>query len=111
MADEFDRFLESALAPPERSPDRRFVARVQAVIALEERLAAERRSMAAALGKQLLGLVAVSSAAVWIVRVAPVASWFDQSPSAGLAILLVGFGFLVAMFARPGSEDQAVSPH
>ena len=38
MADPFDSFLSEALAPPARDPDRQFVARVQARVALEARL-------------------------------------------------------------------------
>lgn len=110
MADAFDRFLESGLAPPERDPDRHFVARVQAMIALEERMAAQRRSIAGALLRQLLGLLAVGAAAIWIGRAAPVASWFDQSPAAALAVLLIAFGSLVALFGGTGAPS-AVSRH
>ena len=110
MADAFDRFLESGLAPPERDPDRQFVARVQAVIALDERLAAQRRSMAGALARQLLGVIAVGGAAILIGRAAPVASWFEQSPAIALAALLIGFGSLVALLGRTGAPS-AVSRH
>lgn len=110
MADAFDRLLESAFAPPEREPDSEFVARVQAVIALEERLAAQRRAMASALSRQLIGIVAVGGAALWIARAAPVARWFEQSPAPALAILLVGFGSLVALFSR-AAAPSAVSRH
>ena len=44
MADEFERMLSEALAPEARDPDRLFVARVQAGIAIEQRFAAERRA-------------------------------------------------------------------
>jgi hypothetical protein len=104
MADDFDRFIASALAPPERAPDRQFVARVQAVVALEGRLAAQRRLLLPELLKQLAALSAVAAALWWIARAAPVASRFAESPALLLAILLAAFGLLVALFSsRPAA--------
>lgn len=100
MADEFDRFLESALAPPDRLPDRKFVARVQARIALEERLAAQHSALVHDLLKQLLALAAVAAGLWWIGRAAPVASLFSQSPAVGLAILTTLFSLLVVLLGR-----------
>ena len=100
MADEFDRFLESALAPPDRLPDRKFVMRVQARIALEERLAARHSALVRDLLTQLIALAAVAAGLWWIGRAAPVANWFSQSPAAGLAILLALFGLLVLLLGR-----------
>lgn len=100
MADEFDRFLASALAPEERLPDRNFVARVQAAILLEERLAAERSSLTRGLITQLVALAAVAAALWWIGREDPVAGLFSESPALGLAILLTGFACLVGLFSR-----------
>jgi len=105
MADEFDRFLSSALSPPESAPDRKFVARVQARIALEDRLAAQRSSLIRSLTHQLVALLAVAAALWWIGRAAPVASWFADSPSIGTAILLAAFACLVGLLAlRSGAE-------
>ena len=99
MADEFDLFLAHSLAPAERLPDRRFVARVQARILLEEQLVRERRALIAALAKQIVALIAVA-AAIWVIAsAAPVADLFAQSPALALAILLVAFSFVVAMFS------------
>lgn len=104
MADEFERFLASAIAPPDRLPDRRFVARVQARILLDEQLARERRALMAALGRQIVALAAVA-AGIWVIaRAAPVADVFAQSPAVALAILLVAFSFVVAMFSRSGPQ-------
>lgn len=100
MTDEFGRFLEAALAPPDRLPDRKFVARVQAGIALEERLAAQRSALIRDLLVQLIALGAVAVGLWWIGRAAPVASWFSQSPAAGLAILLALFSLLVVLLGR-----------
>src|SRR5215212_4385700 len=97
MADEFDHFLKSALAPSERLPDRRFVTRVQAAIALEERLAAQRSSLLRELARQLVALAAIAAGLWWIGRAPPVASLFAESPAVGLAILLAAFAFLVAI--------------
>jgi|tagenome__1003787_1003787.scaffolds.fasta_scaffold20888712_2 hypothetical protein len=103
MADEFDRFLVHALAPEERLPDRRFVGRVQALIALEEQLAAQRRSVIGILLKQVLALAAVAAAVWWVGRAAPVAGWVAESPALGLAISVTAFGLLVALLTfRPG---------
>jgi hypothetical protein len=106
MADEFDRFLAAALAPEERTPDRRFVARVQSAILLEERLAAQRSSVVRDLVRQLVALAAVAAALWWLGRAAPVASWFGESPALGLGILLTGFACLVGLFSlRSGSGN------
>ena len=104
MADEFDSFLKASLAPGERLPDRRFVARVQGAIALEERLARQRRALAASLTSQLAALVAVA-AGVWVIgRAEPVAEWLTSTPAIGLAIVIGGFTAAVALFAaRPDS--------
>jgi hypothetical protein len=100
MTDQFDRHLKAALAPPERSPDRKFVLRVQAAIALEERLAGQRASLLRGLGKQIIAVGAVAAGIWWVSRAAPVSAWLAQSPAAALAILLTGFAFLVAILGR-----------
>ena len=100
MADELDLFLTSALAPPQRLPDRRFVATVQARILLEERFAAQRRHLLASMASQLAGLVAVTAAALWISRGAPAANVFADAPWLGVLTLLIAFGFVVAMFSK-----------
>ena len=100
MADEFDRFLKSALAPADRLPDRKFVERVQAGIALEERLTAQRSGLIRELVQELMALAAVAAGLWFIARAEPVAIWFTQSPATGLSILLVAFGGLVALFGQ-----------
>ena len=117
MADSFDRFLGRALAPEERAPDRRFVALVQARIALDERLAAQRRELVGSLLRQLAALVSVAAATWWLGRAALVAEWFGRSPATGLVALLAGFGLIVALFSgaaagRPAwAARGAVSRH
>ena len=102
MADDFDRFLASALAPPQREPDRAFVGRIQAQLALEEHFAAERRSVARELIQQLIALLSVGAGAWWLGKSAPVAGWAAESPALALATLAAAFMFLVVMFTvRP----------
>src|SRR5689334_23736557 len=111
MADPFDRFLEAALAPPERLPDRRFVAAVQTRILLEDRLAEQRRALVANALKQLLALVAVA-ASVWVVtRSAPVGNWLSEEPAVALGILLAVFALVVALLSwRAGSDESRSAP-
>jgi hypothetical protein len=108
MSDDFERFLASALAPPERMPDRRFVSAVQAAIVLEERLAAERRALAAGLLKQLAALLSIS-AAVWLVGRAPlVSSLFAETPGFVLVAVLIAFACAIGLIgSRPAGELSA----
>ena len=107
MAEEFDRFLASALAPPERAPDRRFVARVQAQIALEERLNSERRALITRFVEQLAGLLAVAAGLWWISRAPLVSDWFAESPAVGLAILIAAFALLIGVLSLRADADRA----
>ena len=100
MPDEFNRFLASALAPSAGLPDRQFVGRVQVLIALDERLAAQRRLMIRNLEMQLLALAAMGASAWWIGRAEPVASLFERSPAVTLAVLLSLFALLVVLLGR-----------
>jgi protein-S-isoprenylcysteine O-methyltransferase Ste14 len=105
MADRFDRFLETALSPPERVPDRRFVAAVQARILLEDRLAAQRRALVASALKQLVALLAVTGS-VWVVtRAKPVANLLAAEPAVALGGLLAVFALAVALFAWRSAPD------
>ena len=100
MADSFEQFLADSLALPERLPDRRFVAGVQARIILEDQLGRERRRLAASLLMQVAALLAVA-AGVWVLgSAAPVAQWSAEFPGFGLIILLAAFGFAVVIFSK-----------
>ena len=102
MADAFDRFLASSLAPDDRLPDRHFVARVQAQILLEDRLASERRALIVNLVTQVGAVLAVA-AALWVLgRAAPVAQWVAAFPTIALAGVMLLFVFVVSLLARPG---------
>ena len=99
MADRFEAFLAAGLAPGLGDSDRRFVARVQATIALEEQLARQRRSLIAGLVRQLVAVAAIAAALLLVGLAAPVARLFAESPAIGLALLLTGFSLLGVMLA------------
>lgn len=100
MADEFDQFLASSLAPPERQPDRRFVAAVQVRIELERQLKRERDQLAASLAYQLIALVAVAAGVWWLVRSASIAAWLAEFPAVAFTVLLLAFALFVALVSR-----------
>ncbi len=106
MADDFEHFLSAALAPEERWPDREFVARVQARIALEERFAAERSAIGAKLGIELLALIGVAAGLVWLARAPAITNLASESPALTLAILLTGFALLTALFSLQTSQTS-----
>lgn len=109
MDDTFDALLAASLAPPERAPDRQFLLAVQARIALEERLAAERRAMIGGLTRQLAGLFALAAALWMFARADAVEVWATGAPAAAVLILVVAFGCAVALFlhADPPSVARA----
>jgi hypothetical protein len=104
MADDFDAFLAARLAPPDRLPDRRFVAGVQARIAVEQRFERQRRAVLANLAAQLIALAAVGAAVWWLSSAAPVANWTGEFPAEALAILLAAFALMVVLFSRQPPE-------
>ena len=111
MDDDFDRFLSDALAPQEREPDRSFVSRVQARIAVEECFALQRRSLIRDLATQLLALLAVGAGTWWLGRSTPVAAWASESPATALAILLAMFMFVAAVITlRTGPGERETLP-
>jgi len=114
MADEFDTFLARALAPQDRDPDRAFVVRVSAAVALDERMRMERRSIIRQLGAQVVGLMAVAVAVLVVSRSPEVALFFTESRPIALAGLLGIFALLVVLMvyradqpARPGTNPAA----
>lgn len=103
MADPFDSFLAEALAPPSRHPDRGFVARVQAAVALEARLEAERRSILRRFLAELIALVAVAGGLVWAARAEPLMAIASESPWLLMCGLLSIFVLIVAALSAQGS--------
>ena len=99
MTDEFERFLRGSLAPPERLPDRSFVASMQARIALEERLDRQRRQLVAGLLSQLAGLAAIAAGLIVLSRSPGALELASDSPQIFLAGLLAAFGCVVALFS------------
>lgn len=106
MADEFDAFLGAALAPAEREADRAFVTEVQARIALDAHLEAERSLLFWALAKQIAALLAIAAAAAWLPRSATVAHFLTSHSGAGLLILLVAFGLITLLLMASGRPEQ-----
>jgi hypothetical protein len=100
MADEFDQFLASSLAPPKCGPDRRFVAAVQVRIEVEHQLQRQRHQLFASLGYQLIALFAVAAGVWWLARSASIAAWLAEFPAVAFAGLLVAFALLVALLSR-----------
>jgi hypothetical protein len=111
MADDFDCFLASSLAPPNRLPDRRFVAAVQTRIIVEKRLAQERRALIEGLVKQLVAVAAVGAAVLSIGRAPSVAAFLTDSPALAVLILLAGFSLLVALLSSRAGADSATPRH
>ena len=106
VTDQFDRFLAEALAPEAREPDRIFVARVQAGIALERQLRAERRSLFRRVGVETIAIAAVALALLWLGRAPPVAGFVTDSPAIALVGLLSVFSLLVLLFSRQTDEPR-----
>jgi hypothetical protein len=107
MGDDFDRLLATALTPPERQPDRPFVARVALRVRLEEQLTKQRRAVVGRLIKQLCAVAAVGASVWWFSQATAVADWLARSPAIGLAILLAGFGLLVAVIGSDEGSDSS----
>lgn len=106
MADEFDAFLAHALSPEPRPADRGFIARVNARVALDRRLRAERSAMFRRVGREALALAAIAGGLLWLGRAAPIADFAAESPGAMLALLLSAFAFFVLVFSRDTDEQS-----
>lgn len=104
MADEFEDLLKASLAPEERPEDRQFVMRVAAVIRLDEQLRAERAAILGSLGVKLVALAAVVGAVMSIGQAPAVADFMTSSPSLAVAILILGFGAVLALFSSGGER-------
>ena len=107
MADEFDLFLSDALAPPDRDPDRSFVRRVQARIAVEDRLRAERTALLSGLLLKLCALAAFAGALLWLSRSPAVAELAAESPAILLAALLIAFSLLMVLLGTRSAGSRA----
>ncbi len=106
MNDPFDDFLGQALAPPERDPDRAFVAQVHARVLLHEAIRAQRRGALQRLSLQLIALLAVVAAFVLLSRSPEVAAFVAESPAIVLTALIALFSMLIGVFtSRAGSRS------
>ena len=106
MSDGFDSFLHGALEPVARAPDRRFVARVQARIAVEAHLRAQRRGTLRQLAVQLVGIVAVAAGLVWFGRAESVGRFFGESPAWALCAMLSLFALMLVLFTSQKVEQS-----
>ena len=109
MADQFESFLGAALAPPTREPDRRFVGQVQARIALESRLEAERRSIVRRFGVELIALITFAGGLVWAARAEPLMEIAAESRWLAIIGLLAVFGLVVLAIASRSEAPAAAS--
>ena len=104
MANRFDEILSAAVAPPERDPDRLFVAQVQQRIRIEERLDAERAAIFRRLGVELIALLAAAGGLALIASAPAVAEFVVESPAMGLAATIGGFALLLAAMQSGGGR-------
>lgn len=107
MVDAFESLLSEALSPPKRDSDHRFVARVQAHIAIEDRLRAARSAELRELGLQALALFAVAAGLLMLLRSAEVSRIAGQVPGVALLGLLCAFALLVALLSARGDGGSA----
>ena len=108
MPDEFDLYLREALAPPARKPDRQFVARVETLVVLDERLQAERRGLFHQLGVQVLAIAAVAAGLLLLGRAPAVAGFVEHSQAIALSALLAGFTLLMLVTVPTGARARLV---
>ena len=85
--DAFDALLAEMLAPPARSEDRSFVARVAAAVAEAERFRAWRRRALRRLGSEALILIGLAGAALTLARAPGVEQALAQSAFAAPAVI------------------------
>ena len=110
MSDPFDDFLGKALVPPERNPDRAFVAQVHARVLLHEAIRAQRQGALQRLSLQLIALLAVVAAFVLLSQSPDVAAFVAESPAIVLTALIALFSMLIAVFAsRAGSSSDSAA--
>ena len=102
--DEFDDFLATALAPPERDEDHMFVARVQQRIRIDDALRAARAATLQRLAVEIAALAAVAAALIWFAGSADASAIAAESPApvlAGLIGLFMSLVWLMAAGAVP----------
>lgn len=103
--DPFDALLGEALAPPARSADGLFVARVQAAVAEAERFRRWRRRALRQVGSEALVLFGLAGAAFTLARIPLAQQLLAGAPFAAPALggLLV-IGWLALALPRPGAR-------
>jgi hypothetical protein len=109
MTDGFDDFLAARLSPPEREPDRAFVARVQARILVDEAMRAQRAGILSQLSQEILAVVAVAAAFLLLSRSPSAAAFLAESPALVLLALIGLFSLLIGLFALRRSPAPVAS--
>ena len=102
---EFDALLNEALAPPARTPDRLFTARVQAAVAETERFRRWRRRALHRIGSEAMILGALAGAAVTLAQGPLPRALLAQVPLAAPAAL---GALLLLWFALAGRKGAIV---
>ena len=99
-SDEFDRFLAQSLAPPNRVPDKQFLARVSQQIVLDKLHRRARAKMFERLGVELLSIVAVGAGLIAVGAGTNIADSAGAVPAVALAGMVILFGFWVTLVSR-----------
>ena len=105
MNKSFDDFLKQSLAIPVGAPDRAFVVRVQARIALDEHWRVRRRDAVRQLTLEIVAVGAIAGALVWVSRAAAVSDFIALFPAAALCVMLSAFGLLILPLTRLSSPQ------
>ncbi len=101
----FDLYLREALAPSDRAEDVRFAARVQAVVALEDRWAANRRATIRRLVRELVAILAFGAAIIAASAAPSLSGVIATDRALVLTALILGFGMLVLVLAGGDSRS------
>ncbi len=99
-ADEFDLFLAQSLAPPQRVPDRQFLARVSQQILLDKLRRRARAKMFERLCVEVLSIVAVGCGLLAVGAGTNIADSAGNIPPVALVGMVILFGFWVTLVSR-----------
>ena len=98
--DAFDAFLAQSLAPPDRIPDKQFLARVSQQMVLDKLRRRARAKMLERLGVELLSIVAVGAGLLAAGGGTRIAESAGNVPAAVVAGMMIVFAFWVALVSR-----------
>ena len=98
--DAFDRFLAQSLAPPDRVPDKQFMARISQQILLDKLRRRARANMIERLGVEMLSIVAVGCGLLAVGAGTDIADSAGNIPPAAVVGMVILFGFWVTLVSR-----------